>query len=262
VDTLGIATVQRSGLVGAPVLHAAAQHLTECLLDRGIGLERERPRLVPGRRFAIRQGVAEGRFAARLDAQGCQRVELQSQVVERLGRAFEQLQLDLGNPLAAAFGLDRAMVQRGFDQALPALAIDFPDPMHLAAHPGRELRFKLVCGHEVPENLQRAGRHDREVRLARGQRRFPFAAIADQSLGIIGFEGLDVASPLPADAKRQTAGAQPLVLGVVVDVLEPFGDAAPGRFVADHRTGKNPLQGFRRPRQLELDLHLWKAVRC
>ena len=245
MDAFGIAAVERRGLVGAPVLHAAAQDLAQALLDRGVRVEVERARLVPGRRLAVGERIAERRLAAGLDAQRCQLVELQRQAVERIRRAFQQLQLDLGDRHAIASRLDRAGIEGGLDQALAALLVDHPDAPHPPLDPRRELALELLGRDQALQDLEGADRQDREVGLARGKRCLPLAAIADQAFGVVGLERLHVAAAVAAHAEREAARAQALVVRVVVDVLQAPGHAAPGRFVADRRAREDRFERFR-----------------
>ncbi len=235
MDAFGIAAVERRRLVGAPVLHAAAQDLAKASSTVARGSRSSAARLVPGRRLAVGERIAERRLAAGLDAQRRQLVELQRQAVERIRRAFQQLQLDLGDRHAIASRLDRAGIQGGLDQALAALLVDHPDAPHPALDPRRELALELLGRDQALQDLEGADRQDREIGLARGKRRLPLAAIADQAFGVVGLERLHVAAAVPAHAEREAARAQALVVRVVVDVLQTPGHAAPGRFVADRR---------------------------
>ena len=176
---------------------------------------------------------------------GRQLVELQRQAVERIRRAFQQLQLDLGNRHAIASRLDRAGIEGGLDQALAALLVDHPDAPHPAPDPRRELALELLGRDQPLQDLEGADRQDREVGLARGKRRLPLAAIADQTLGVVGLERLHVAAAVAAHAEREAARAQALVVRVVVDVLQAPGHAAPGRFVADRRAREDRFERFR-----------------
>ncbi len=260
MDALRVAPVQGGGLVGAPVLQAGAQDRADRPVDRGAGAEGERRGLVHGRRLAPGERVAARGLAPGLEPQRAQLVELQRQVVERRGRAVEQLELDLGDRLRAAVGLDRAEVERGLDQARPTVAVGDLEPAAGASHPGGEQRTQAVDGSETVQGLGGAGRQEPQVGLGRGQRRLPLAATGDHAARIVGLQRLDVAAAILAHPERQASGPQTLVRGVVVDVLQASGAAPAGRPGADRRVGEQRLQDLRITAELELDFRIGRRI--
>ena len=239
MHALGIAAVVGGRLVGAPVLDAVAQDLLDRIVDRRVARKRRRLGLVAGRRGAGGERIAARRLRAGLDVQRGERLQLKSECVHSLGRALDQLELELGDRQAAAVAFDRAQVERGLDQARPAVPIGRLDAPDQPLHAGGEDRPELVRAREPVQDRRGALGHEGEIRLARAQRRLPLAPVGGEAAGVVGFQGLIVTPAVLAHAKRQALCPQASVIGVVVDVLQAFALAAAGR----------PCHGWRRWRK-------------